>query len=33
LLFTPESTFDRVIPWLLLAGTIGFAFGPRLGPL
>jgi len=33
LLFTPESTFDRVIPWLLLAGTIAFAFGPRLGPL
>jgi uncharacterized protein len=33
LLFTPESTFDRVIPWLLLAGTIAFAFGSRLGPL
>jgi uncharacterized membrane protein YfcA len=33
LLFTPESTFDRVIPWLLLAGTIAFAFGPGLGPL
>jgi uncharacterized membrane protein YfcA len=33
LLFTPQSTFDRVIPWLLLAGTIAFAFGPRLGPL
>jgi uncharacterized membrane protein YfcA len=32
LLFTPQSTFDRVIPWLLLAGTIAFAFGPRLGP-
>jgi uncharacterized protein len=33
LLFTPESMFDRVIPWLLLAGTIAFAFGSRLGPL
>ena len=32
LLFTPQSTFDRVIPWLLFAGTIAFAFGPRLGP-
>ncbi|MFN2546884.1 MAG: sulfite exporter TauE/SafE family protein [Myxococcales bacterium] len=32
LLLTPQSTFDRVIPWLLLAGTIAFAFGPRLGP-
>src|SRR2546423_6527604 len=32
LLFTPQSTFDRVIPWFLLAGTIAFAFGPRLGP-
>src|SRR3954464_12723384 len=33
LLFTPQSTFDRVIPWLLLAGTIAFALGPRLGPI
>src|SRR5882724_3670795 len=33
LLLTPQSTFDRVIPWLLLAGTIAFAFGPRLGLL
>ena len=32
LLLTPQTTFDRVIPWLLLAGTIAFAFGPRLGP-
>jgi uncharacterized membrane protein YfcA len=32
LLFTPQRTFDFVIPWLLLAGTIAFAFGPRLGP-
>ncbi len=32
LLLTPQSMFDRVIPWLLLAGTIAFASGPRLGP-
>jgi uncharacterized membrane protein YfcA len=32
LLLTPQRTFDFVIPWLLLAGTIAFAFGPRLGP-
>jgi uncharacterized membrane protein YfcA len=32
LLVTTDRTFDRVIPWLLLAGTIAFAFGPRLGP-
>src|SRR4051812_37840240 len=32
LLRTPQSLFDRVIPWLLLAGTIAFAYGPRLGP-
>jgi len=32
LLVTPQRTFDRVIPWLLLTGTIAFAFGPRLGP-
>jgi uncharacterized membrane protein YfcA len=33
LLVTPQTTFDRVIPWLLLAGAIAFAFGPRLGPV
>jgi uncharacterized protein len=32
LLVTPQRTFDVVIPWLLLTGTIAFAFGPRLGP-
>ncbi|MBV9128026.1 MAG: sulfite exporter TauE/SafE family protein [Verrucomicrobia bacterium] len=33
LLFTPQSSFDHVIPWLLLLATIIFAFGPRLAPL
>lgn len=30
LLFTPDATFRRVVPWLLLAATALFAFGPRL---
>lgn len=30
LLFTPDATFRRVVPWLLLAATAMFAFGPRL---
>ena len=30
LLVTPEATFRRVVPWLLLAATALFAFGPRL---
>lgn len=29
LLFTPVRTFDIVVPWLLLTGTLAFAFGPR----
>ena len=32
LLFTPQSSFDRVIPWLLLLATLVFALGPRLAP-
>lgn len=32
LLFTPQKTFDIVIPWLLAAATLVFAFGPRLAP-
>lgn len=32
LLFTPQKTFDVVIPWLLAAATLVFAFGPRLAP-
>ncbi|EJE54399.1 putative permease [Acidovorax sp. CF316] len=30
LLVTPEATFRRVVPWLLLAATALFAFGPWL---
>lgn len=33
LLLTPQRSFDRVIPWLLLIATIAFAYGPRLAPL
>jgi uncharacterized protein len=33
LLFTPQRTFDSVIPWLMLAAALLFAFGPRLSPL
>ena len=32
LLTTPEQTFDALVPWLLLAATLIFAFGPRLVP-
>ncbi len=31
LLLTPQATFDVVIPWLLLLGTLAFAFGGRAG--
>ena len=30
LLFTPDATFRKIVPWLLLAATAMFAFGPRL---
>jgi len=30
LLFTSQRTFDIVIPWLLLAATLTFAFGPKV---
>jgi len=33
LLFTPERTFDSVIPWLMLAAALLLAFGPRISPL
>jgi uncharacterized membrane protein YfcA len=32
LLFTPQRTFDSVIPWLMLAATLLFTFGPRIAP-
>jgi uncharacterized membrane protein YfcA len=30
LLATPSSRFDSIVPWLLLVGSMAFAFGPRL---
>src|SRR6202162_3675591 len=33
LLFTPERTFDSVIPWLMLAATLLFTFGARITPI
>ena len=33
LLFTPQRTFDSVIPWLMLAATLLFTFGARLKPI
>ncbi len=31
LLLTPSKTFDAIVPWLLLTGTLTFAFGGRVG--
>jgi uncharacterized protein len=31
LLLTPSKTFDAIVPWLLLVGTLVFAFGVRVG--
>src|SRR5712675_778338 len=31
LLLTPSSSFDRILPWLLLLGSVAFAFGPWIG--
>jgi uncharacterized membrane protein YfcA len=33
LLFTPQSAFDAVIPWLLLLATLTFAFGEKIRPV
>jgi uncharacterized protein len=33
LLWTPAKRFDAIVPWLLLAGTLVFAFGGRAGAL
>lgn len=30
LIKTPQHTFSRLIPWLLLGGTLLFAFGPQI---
>jgi len=32
LVATPETTFDVLVPWLLLAATLVFAFGPKFIP-
>ncbi len=32
LVVTPETTFDALVPWLLLAATLVFAFGPTFIP-
>ncbi len=31
LLFTPSKTFSHILPWLLLTGTLAFAFGRQAG--
>ena len=33
LLFTPQKRFDSIIPWLMLAATLLFTFGPRISPI
>ncbi len=33
LLFTPHEAFDHLVAWLLLLGTLIFAFGARLGTI
>ena len=33
LLFTPSQIFDRLLPWLLLTGTVVFAFGKQAGAM
>lgn len=33
LLFTPQKTFDSLIPWLMLAATLLFTFGPQISPM
>src|SRR5665213_3109098 len=33
LLYTPQGTFDTVIPWLLLVATMLITFGPRISPI
>jgi uncharacterized protein len=32
LVYTPEQTFDSLVPWLLLAATLMFSFGPKIVP-
>jgi uncharacterized membrane protein YfcA len=30
LLYTPQETFDAIVPWLLLGATLTFIFAPRM---
>jgi uncharacterized membrane protein YfcA len=32
LLWTPSSSFNAILPWLLLLATLALAFGRRIGP-
>ena len=32
LLWTPSSSFNMILPWLLLVATLALAFGRRIGP-
>jgi uncharacterized protein len=31
LLLTPTTSFDKILPWLLLLGSLAFAFGGKIG--
>ncbi len=31
LLYTPSASFNQLVPWLLLIGTLSFAFGKKAG--
>jgi uncharacterized membrane protein YfcA len=33
LLLTPSTSFDKILPWLLLLGSLAFAFGGKIAPL
>jgi uncharacterized protein len=33
LLYTPQRTFDSILPWLMLAATLLFTFGPQISPI
>lgn len=33
LIKTPQRTFEHAIPWLLLGGTLLFAYGPKMRPI
>ena len=31
LIVTPSASFDKLIPWLMLLGSVAFAFGKQIG--